>query len=91
LSTTIVVVSRDLRVSEAFLLVLAIMLISVLVVGAWRAYYSGSHCSWATSVTPTLESDKECIGTPDTPVPSRVRLGGPMSLHTAIRDCPKRA
>ena len=48
--------------------------------------YSGSHCSWATSVTPTLESDKECIGTPDTPVPSRVRLGGPMSLHTAIEN-----
>jgi len=49
-----------------------------------RGYYNGSHCSWATSVTPTLERDTECIGTPATSVLSRARLGGPMSLHAVI-------
>jgi hypothetical protein len=57
--------------------------VSTLVYAFW-ASDSGSHCTWATSVTPNLESDKECIGTPGTLVPIRARLGGPMSLHTAM-------
>ena len=52
--------------------------------GSISFLYSGSHCSWATSIALTVESDKEFTRTPGTPVPIRGRLGGPMSLHTAI-------
>src|SRR5215212_701337 len=46
--------------------------------------YSGSHCSWTVSVMPTVEGDKESIGTSGTAGTGLITSWGPISLHTAI-------
>ena len=44
-------------------------------VASSSATYSGSHCSWTVSGMPTVERDKESIGTSGMAVPDPARAG----------------